>query len=70
MTTEIITPRACVWDRIEKVLDEQDNQRKETDKLISDTFVSAAKKRKKMYIAAVAAIGFLGAVGYLVLTFL
>lgn len=38
MTRQLTIPSAHVWDRIEKILDEQDIARERTNKLISDSF--------------------------------
>ncbi len=38
MTRQLTIPPAHVWDRIEKILDEQDVAREHTNKLISNSF--------------------------------
>lgn len=46
MTRQLTIPPPHVWDRIEKILDEQDQARKDTDKLITDTFHRARNARR------------------------
>lgn len=54
MTTELLLPPAGMWDRIEKILDDQDNDRKYVHKIISDTFTHRDERRKKYFLAALA----------------
>ncbi len=59
MTEQIVMPPARVWDRIEKILDDQDNRRNNADALISSSFAKFDNhaNRTNLYIAAVAAAG-------------
>lgn len=46
MTTNLTSPPAYVWDRIEKILDEQDCEKRQTEKLL----LNAVSDSKKMNI--------------------
>ncbi len=60
MDKELVIPPPYVWDRIEKILDEQDNARKHAEKLISDTFrKSLSSRRNNLFFAALAGISLL-----------
>lgn len=52
MTGQLTTPPAYMWNRIEKILDEQDNARKHTEKLLSDTFRRATNARRVNFLLA------------------
>ncbi|MDB5249466.1 MAG: hypothetical protein JWQ40_3860 [Segetibacter sp.] len=54
MTEQIVVPPARVWNRIEKILDEQDKRAQYANTLIAASFrrVTRESKRKKMYVAA------------------
>ena len=62
MTEQLITPPARVWDRIEKILDEQDNRRRNANELIASSFTSSSSflKRRKVYLASVAGLTIVG----------
>ncbi len=62
MTRQLTVPPAHVWDRIEKILDEQDEARKETEKLISDTFRLRNIQRQKFFIALITGVSLLALV--------
>lgn len=63
MTDQIAMPPARVWDKIEKILDEQDDRRKNTNKLIVGSFQNnKGYKRKNLYVAAVASISVLAGI--------
>jgi hypothetical protein len=51
MPQQLVKPPTRVWDKIQAILDEQDNRRNNTDKLIASSFDcnSAELKRKKVY---------------------
>ena len=46
MTRQLTIPPPHVWERIEKILDEQDKAKKDTDKLISDAFYKSRNDRR------------------------
>ena len=54
MTDHLVIPPARVWDKIEEILDEQDNRRKYANLVITESFAAATKEHslKKFYIAA------------------
>lgn len=52
MTEQLVTPPPYMWDRIEKILDEQDLAKKHTEKLITDTFYQFAQKRRNRFLFA------------------
>jgi hypothetical protein len=54
MTEQIVIPPARVWDKIEKILDEQESRRKDASNMITSSF--AKKKHKKVYVATLAGI--------------
>lgn len=58
MTEQLIAPPARVWDKIQAILDEQDNRRKSGESLIQTSFGVhlTDAKRKKVYLAAVAGL--------------
>jgi hypothetical protein len=61
MTEQFVIPPARVWDKIERILDEQENARKQTKELIGNSFnrISTAGRRKSMYLAAAAGVSLL-----------
>lgn len=59
MTKQLTIPPPHVWDRIEKILDEQDLAKKQTEKLLSDTFRGSEDSRNKFLFAALTTISFL-----------
>lgn len=57
MTEQLIIPPARVWDKIEKILDEQDDRRNDANKLIASSFRSNRNTdRRKVYLASVAGL--------------
>jgi|GEM_PF-6215327 len=40
MTEQLVIPPSRVWDKIEQILDQQDNRRNSADKIIADSFRS------------------------------
>jgi hypothetical protein len=67
MTEQLITPPARVWDRIEKILDEQDNMRSNTNDVIAASFGhSHLFKRKKVYLATVAGLTIVGGLMWMI----
>lgn len=60
MTDQLIIPPAHIWNKIEAILDEQDNRRKNAIRLITSSFeVSRSKSgRLKIYLATVAGVSF------------
>src|SRR5438128_2217084 len=56
MPEQFITPPARVWDKIQAILDEQDNRRKSGENLINTSFgvTLHSTKRKNVYFATVA----------------
>lgn len=69
MTTPLIAPPARIWDKIEKILDEQDRRRKETEKLIDGAFLQAIIRRNKLYAAAFTCLSLLGGLVWSVVRF-
>ena len=61
MPEQLITPPARVWDKIQAILDEQDNRRKSADDLIKTSFGVnvAAASRKKFYFLTAAGLSLL-----------
>ncbi len=53
MTKQLTIPPPYVWDRIEKILDEQEYERKHTAKLISNTLYKSGKARYTNYFFAI-----------------
>jgi hypothetical protein len=47
MTEQLIAPPARVWDKIEKVLDQQEHRRKEACEIIANTFNNKTKNNNK-----------------------
>ena len=57
MTEQLIVPPARVWDKIEKILDEQDNRRNNANTIIASSFGRISLiKRKKVYLATAAGL--------------
>jgi hypothetical protein len=50
MTRQQVKPPPHVWERIEKVLDEQDLARKHTDKLISDSLAKTRNNKRLNFL--------------------
>ena len=46
MTNQLTIPPAHVWDKIERILDEQDNRKKMADTMITSSFRSKEKQVK------------------------
>ena len=57
MTRQLTKPPDHVWDRIEKILDEQDEAKKQTEKLISDTFYERKMRRKNLFVGLITSFG-------------
>lgn len=58
MTEQLVIPPARVWDKIERILDEQDNRMKNANNLIASSFSSNQKfYNKHSYQAAVISVG-------------
>lgn len=54
---QLIVPPASVWDKIEKILDEQDNRRDEANEIISNSLgQKKLLKEKKFYLATLAGL--------------
>jgi hypothetical protein len=53
MTHQLTIPPAHVWDKIERILDEQDNRKKIADTIITTSFRNK-EKQVKGYLIAVA----------------
>ncbi len=49
MTNQLIAPPARVWEKIEKILDEQDNRVKNANALIASSFDRNKNKLKRAY---------------------
>lgn len=58
MPEQLITPPARVWEKIQAILDEQDNRRKSADKVIETSLGLnfSDNKRKKIYLLTVAGL--------------
>ncbi|MCW3107754.1 MAG: hypothetical protein JWQ09_2260 [Segetibacter sp.] len=69
MPEQLIIPPARVWDKIEKILDEQDNRRKNANHLIATSFGlnSPNFKRKKVYLATVAGLSVVAGLMWIIL---
>jgi hypothetical protein len=58
MTEQLIEPPARVWDKIEKILDEQDYRRNNANSIIASSFSNKPNyNRSKFYLASVAGLG-------------
>jgi hypothetical protein len=67
MTEQLIIPPARVWDKIEKILDEQDNRKSNANKLIASSFGrDTFFKRKKPYLATVAGLSVVAGLMWLI----
>ena len=67
MNERIVMPPAHVWDKIEKILDQQDDRRKEADKIITASFTNTKPyKRKSLYVAAVAGVSVVAGIVWIV----
>lgn len=63
MTEQLVMPPARVWDRIEKILDDQDKRRQFADEMIVNSFVEVKKKQNRnVYLAAAAGVSLLAGV--------
>ena len=49
--TELTIPPAHVWDKIEQILDEQDERRRRANEIIAKSFKNK-KKRSQLYLCA------------------
>ncbi|MCW3111644.1 MAG: hypothetical protein JWR18_40 [Segetibacter sp.] len=57
MTEQLTIPPARVWDKIEKILDEQDNRRNSANNMIASSFEQPNyPKRRNVYLATVAGL--------------
>lgn len=57
MTDQLTIPPARVWDKIEKILDEQDNRRNSANNIIASSFKQTSyPKRRNVYLATVAGL--------------
>lgn len=58
MSEQLVIPPTRVWNKIEAILDEQDNIRKKANELIATSFGinTPVVRRKKVYLATVAGI--------------
>lgn len=52
MTEQLVMPPARVWDKIEKILDEQDNRIKNANHLITSSFSPKQKHNNKPLLVA------------------
>ena len=60
MTEQLITPPARVWDKIEKILDEQDNRRNNANNIIASSFGrNRSFPRTRIYLASAAGLSVL-----------
>jgi hypothetical protein len=64
MTPQIALPSARVWENIERILDQQDNERNSVNTLISRSFETreSTLTRRGLYLALVAAISIIGSI--------
>lgn len=64
ITEELVMPPARVWDKIEKILDEQDHRKKIANSIISASFrgLEDTGNSKNLYIAAFAAFSIIAGV--------
>lgn len=69
MPEQLIAPPARVWDKIEKILDEQDNRRKNANNLIATSFGldSPNVKRKNVYLATIAGLSVFAGLMWIIL---
>lgn len=63
MTEQLTIPPAHVWDKIEQILDEQDNRRKEASKIIASSF---KMNRRRLY-ATVAGLSIIVGIIWIIL---
>ena len=67
MTEQLIVPPARVWDKIEKILDEQDARRNNANTIIAASFGRVGFfKRKSFYLATIAGLGIAAGVVWMV----
>lgn len=59
MTKQLTIPPAYVWDRIEKILDEQESEKKYAQKLVSHTLRHSVNNQPVNYFLAVTGAGIL-----------
>lgn len=63
MTEQLVMPPARVWNKIEIFLDEQDQRRKLTNEIISNSFAKVKKKQNRnVYLATAAGVSILAGV--------
>jgi uncharacterized membrane protein SpoIIM required for sporulation len=62
MTGQSTIPPPYIWERIEKILDEQDEVKKQTEKLISETFRVRNIRRQNMFLALITTVGLIALV--------
>jgi hypothetical protein len=65
MPEQLVKPPARVWERIEKILDQQDEARKSVNNLISASFKTDRSENRKAFIATCAGVSL--AVGFFLL---
>lgn len=59
MTQQLTTPPAYIWDRIEKILDEQEFVNKYSQKPVSNSFCRSVNRQPVSYFLAVTGAGLL-----------
>lgn len=62
MTGQSAVPPPYVWDRIEKILDEQDKAKKQTEQLISDTFRERKNRQQNFFLLLIATVSLIALV--------
>jgi len=69
MPEQLIIPPARVWEKIEAILNEQDNMRKKANKMIATSFGlnTPVVKRKKVYLATVAGLSVVAGLMWIIL---
>lgn len=68
MTEQLIVPPARVWDKIEQILDEQDNRRNTANQIIASSFNrKSIFSEKKLYLATAAGLGVIAGLVWIVL---
>lgn len=59
MTQQLTTPPPYIWDRIEKILDEQESKNKCPQKVVSNSFRCSVNSQPVNYFLAVTGAGLL-----------
>jgi hypothetical protein len=69
MTEQLIAPPARVWEKIERILDQQDERRNQANEILSATFTNknTVVKRKKVYWATAAGVTVVAGILFIVL---